>query len=359
VASKEAQAREVLESDRDQMQRMVQGSGADVTRKLLQSTQKDLEKRLREAEGLRGPGKGSFTAVQLRATLKQVRHLLVQLNRSLKNVIVDHGKKAAELAAGNTAKYLIIADQAYRGVGTMPLALDLAELLGSAMSETEASILRRIASGLEGHPGKEGVLARYGSDVIEHFEKKLQKGIVGRKSLDEMREDITAESPFLQGAPRHWADRIVRTELAGAHNRAQWESVREADDQLGDMVKILSATFDERTAADSYAVHGQIRRPEEAFETWQGLFQHPPARPNDREVVTPHRISWSIPPYLAWRDDAEVFARWLMEHPPPKKPTGRSRARMPPRPLMTTVPLDQFGKPPEESKPEQEEGATS
>lgn len=121
----------------------------------------------------------------------------------------------------------------------------------------------------------------------------------------------------------------------GAYNRAGWEANREADDQLGDMVKILSATFDDRTGSDSFAVHGQIRRPDEAFESWFGLYQHPPNRPNDREIVVPHRISWPIPEYLKWRADDEIKARWTREKrkgPPPE------------RPKMTTIEIDQFGR---------------
>jgi hypothetical protein len=104
------------------------------------------------------------------------------------------------------------------------------------------------------------------------------------------------------------------------------------------MVKILAATFDHRTSADSYAVHGQIRRPEEFFDTWTGQVMHPPARPNDREVVVPHRVSWPIPDELKPKSDAEIAARWSAE--------GR-KGSPPPRPRISTVPLDSFGKEPE------------
>lgn len=80
--------------------------------------------------------------------------------------------------------------------------------------------------------------------------------------------------------------------------------------------------------SDSYAVHGQIRRPEQAFQAWTGLYQHPPNRPNDREIVVPHRLSWDWPPYLLWKTNEQVEARWRAE--------GR-KAPVPPRPKMTTV----------------------
>ena len=184
-------------------------------------------------------------------------------------------------------------------------------------------------------PSTDGVLARYGAATIQSFEDVLRNGMLTGKPWGDVREELVSKSPFLQGAPRSWAERILRTETMGAYNRAGWEAIRAADDDLGDMVKILSATFDNRTAWDSYQVHGQIRRVDEAFAWNGGLYQAPPNRPNDREVVVPHRISWPLPPDLAWRSDAEVIAAWKRD---------RRLGSPPARPQMTTVPLDRFGK---------------
>jgi hypothetical protein len=160
---------------------------------------------------------------------------------------------------------------------------------------------------------KAGVLERYGMNVISSFENELRVGLLARKPWEEIKAGIVEQSPFLQGKPASWAERIVRTETMGAYNAASAESMSEANEQLGDMVKILSATFDDRTASDSYAVHGQIRRQEEPFDTWYGPMMHPPARPNDREIVVPHRISWPLPKYLAPRSRSEVVKRWREE----------------------------------------------
>lgn len=122
-----------------------------------------------------------------------------------------------------------------------------------------------------------------------------------------------------------------------ALNRSSWEGIRAADDELGDMVKILCATIDGRTGWDSLQVHGQIRRPDEAFEWNGGFYQNPPNRPNDREVVVPHRISWPIPDELHPRSDAEVVAAWQRD---------RRKGSPPARAERSTVPLDLFGKSP-------------
>jgi hypothetical protein len=124
----------------------------------------------------------------------------------------------------------------------------------------------------------------------------------------------------------------------GAYGRSAQSAVEEADAQLGDMAKIWCETFDDRTAADSYACHGQVRLPEEEFETWYGAVMCPPMRPNDRAILIPHRIAWPIPAHLKQKSDAEVLAAW-------KRQGGKGAP--PERPAMTTIPLQRFGAPPQ------------
>lgn len=662
-----AEARAALAKNRADALKLHVDKGLKGARAMLERAAKDLEARL--AKHVVGEGDEPFSIVQMRVTLAQVKLSIVELNKGLKGVLVDGARDAAGAAAQHTADYLAAADEAFRGVGTQPLALNEARMVDVAVQGSQASILRRLASSgkpasrvgrlgelVEPHPAKLGILQRYGMQTLGAFEETLQRGVVARKSFDEMREDITARSPFLQGAPKFWAERIVRTECMGAYNRGAFEATRVADDELGDVVKILVATFDDRTACllgsarltgavvravfrrwyegdivhlateggrqftatpnhpvltrrgwiaagelregddlvcrggekyaraarhehveecpptigevfdallltgrverrrgaepdfhgdgspdhevevlwpyadlrvgdfaafskhraelifsptdavdfcgecgalfgpdsratrgrlracakcdagidqasrnrslrsvepradafdrfartvslddivdvdvvtvprvlslvgeeeskrggvvtreaargdqlrdvapmrseslgdaphreatevefdrlvfvevssfcghvfnlttedgyfvadgvytsncDSYAVHGQIRRPDEPFDTWTGQVQHPPARPNDREVVVTHRIAWEIPPELKPRSPAEIAAKWAEEHPPPTKKGAKAKP-MPPIPLHSTVPLDQFGKPPPKAK---------
>jgi hypothetical protein len=325
-----AKPSDVLRANTEAARRLSEKVGPRRVQSALSRADKDLSGRLREA--VAGPGDKSFTHAQLTSTLRQVRHVLRNLGPRLEDATVETAGEAAEAAAGGALEYLDAADSMFRGVGTQALALDEASVLDAATSGAESSVLRRLASG-EG-AAKEGILQRYGMNVIGNFEEQLQTGLLARRSWDQMRGSLIERSPFLQGAPASWAERIVRTETMNATNLATWEATREADDQLGDVVKILVATFDARTASDSYAVHGQIRRPEEAFETWYGMMQHPPARPNDREIIVMHRIAWAIPPEYAIRDPGQIASRWKAE--------GR-KGRLPERPLMTTVDLSSFG----------------
>lgn len=300
---------------------------------------------------------GSATPTSVREmqnTLGQLTDVVATLQRRLKRTTVDIAKDAANNGAATMTDYLQGASSQFDP--GRPLPVREAAMFSRAVAGAEASVLRRLAmteqdqevvnedpdaiSQVPEQPGRpSSVLTRYSVATIGEFEDVLRRGMLTGKPWGDVRADLIDKSPFLQGQPRFWAERIVRTESMGAYNRAGWETIRAADDELGDMVKILSATFDDRTSWDSYQVHGQIRRPDEAFAWAGGLYQSPPNRPNDREVVVPHRISWPIPDELAWRSDGEVAAAWRRE---------RRRGGPPPRPKMTTIPLDQFGK---ESKP--------
>lgn len=336
-----ATPRDILAANRRDAIGLVQTSGGVRTKAILENAERELVQRLASVRG----GAGTFSYEQMQSALFQIRQVILELNAGVADVIVDGALEAAERAAGGTIEYLGRVDAQFRGLGTQPIALDEAAMFEQARVGARSSVLRRLASSGEGVPGapveeqaaKGGILDRYGMNVIGSFEETLQRGMLTRSPWEAIKSSLVSSSPFLQSKPGFWAERIVRTEIMGAYNRGSWEANREADDQLGDMVKIISATFDDRTGSDSFAVHGQIRLPDEAFESWFGLYQHPPNRPNDREIVVPHRISWPLPPYLKARADGEIASRWKLE---------KRKGSMPPRPNMTTVDLSLFGNAP-------------
>lgn len=340
--------REILAQNRRDAIDYVSRAGLGKTRKLLESAEGELVRRLSSMQG----AAMTFTRAQLEAALLQVRDVIGGVNLGMRDVLLDGAGSAASLATRGAIDYLGRLDKQFRGVGVRPIGLDEASMFETATTGARASILRRLASSGTGapgapvqeHPDRPGILARYGMNVISHFEEQMRVGIIARSSWEEVKGKLLGVSPFLRGQPASWAERIVRTEMMGAYNRGGWEANREANEQLGDMIKVLSATFDDRTASDSYAYHGMIRRPDEAFEAWGGhLYQHPPNRPNDREIVVPHRMSWPLPPYLVQKKDAEVVARWTAE---------KRKGSPPPRPKMSTVPIADIGrvKPPKTSE---------
>lgn len=341
---------EVLRLNRAQARRLVDRAGTREVRRLLDDAAMDLRRRLTDAISTGG---ATETGVrELRTALRQVEDVSRTVARGVARISGDAAGRAAEVGAEGLLRYLRQAQARY-GSRARPLAIREAAMLRRAVQGAESTVLRRLATTertlerSERQPSAldetaprislerpTSVLTRYTLNTIGEFEKVLSTGLATRKPWGDVREELIRKSPFLKGAPASWAERIVRTETMGALNRAGWESIRSADDDLGDMVKILSATFDARTGWDSYQVHGQIRRPDQAFAWAGGLYQHPPNRPNDREVVVPHRTAWPIPPELSWRSDAEVLSAWQRD---------RRRGSPPARPKMTTVPLTRFG----------------
>lgn len=282
---------------------------------------------------VKGPGTNSFTAESSRVMLQQVRDVMRSLNKGILDVTLTQAGEASDKATKSLYDYLNKADKTFKGIATAPLNLNEAAMFDRAMQGNKSSVLNRLAS-KPGKPGT-GILTRYSDQVIDYFENELANAILTRKSVEDTITGIIKGSPFLQQAPASWAERIVRTETMGAFNRANDLAAKEANESLGDMVKILAATFDDRTGWDSYQVHGQIRRVNEPFEWQGGLYEHPPNRPNDREVVIMHRISWPLPAYLKWKTDSEVNSRYFQQ---------RKSGSPGPRPKMTTIPVELFGK---------------
>lgn len=328
--------RELLVRNREQAMKLVNGMGKDRMQKVLAGAERDLLARMKSA------GSGSFTAEQAKVALAQVRAVLKDVQGGIKETAVEGAKVASEKAVEGQIDYLNAVDQQFKGI-VQPLALDEAAMFERGMQGAKSSLLARLASSGEPvvgadavpHKAKVGILERYGMNTFAQFEDIFQKGVLTKASWTDMRSQITEVSPFLQGAPMSWSTRIVRTEVMSAYNKASWESTREADDQLGDMVKIVSSVVDDRTGSDSISLHAQIRRVDEAFETWYGLMQHPPDRPNDRGLVVPHRIAWPIPDYLQPFSDAQVLARWRME---------KRKGQPPPRGRRSTIPIERFGR---------------
>jgi len=325
---------ELLIENRRRAQIAAQEIGAARLRPMLERAQRDLNDRIARAEGLRGPGKDTFTSVRARAVLAQIEDVMRALKPGMRDLIVSQAVDASDAQTASVLGYLRDAERAFTGIAT-PLPISHAAVLDRVRQGAESSALRRILSD-PSHRGRPGVLDRYGESVIGKFEDELQQRALTGKPWAEVRAQLVKDSPFLQAAPAHWAERIVRTESLAANNRAGLEAMTSANEQLGgDMLKILCAAFDSRTASDSFAVHGQIRRVSEPFHDWTHAYMAPPNRPNDRETVVPHRIHWPVPIALRPRSDAEVSARWAAE--------GR-KGSPPPRPKMSTVDMAALAK---------------
>ena len=323
----------ILQINRQRSAALVEKHGVAPTRKLLEKAAKDLERRILAKQALLTDPEDSFSYVQLRVLLHHVREVLRPLQSGMKTVLTSNAKTIAEASASGALQYLKAAEKKFTGINK-PLATPEAMILDASVDAARGSLLRRIASDPD-HPGQPGVLARYSAGVLSDFEKTLQLRVLAQTPWGNVRDKLVEQSPFLQGKPAHWAERIARNECMFVANVANHTAIEQAAEQFDDMVKILFCPMDSRTGSDSIAVHGQVRRISQPFDTWFGPRMNPPDRPNDRATVLPARLSWSIPPSLKPLPDSAVLARWRLE--------GRKGAP-PPRPLLSTVDLEQSEK---------------
>lgn len=275
----------------------------------------------------------SFSLASMNAIAAQIQDTVNNLTDSMQDQLEDDTADTADAAAGDVIDELQDADETYRGLGEFAgLPIDEAMVFDRAKSGANASLLRRLSDDPETGPG---ILSRYSMNTIGDFEDILQMGLLTGASNGDVVDDLMDASPFLQGNPAFWAERIARTESMNAYNHASWESVRSVEDQTDeDMLKIIIEIDDDRTAWDSYAVHGQVRRTDEPFEwiSYKGVaeyYMYPPNRPNDRATVVAWNPAWGpIPEEMRPYDDEMYISAWYEVY----------KKRSPPRrPQMTTL----------------------
>lgn len=135
----------------------------------------------------------------------------------------------------------------------------------------------------------------YGEQLISRMAGELQQSFLQRENPLSTVKRIMKVGGIMD--EQQWrAARIVRTELANAHEMASWESGRVAifnGDLPPDTKKRLVSVFDGRTAPDSYHEHGQVVDWDKPFTRPNGsTFMHSPSRPNDRSVTLAWRPDW-------------------------------------------------------------------
>ncbi len=276
---------------------------------MLERADQQLERRLRREAQRHGPTE-RFTGAGLLAYRRQV-----QLVNAFVRARMDRNSRRAarrNIRQGwfDTVGLLGNLEQAYSG-SVRPLRINTARMMNERTRGVQASLLRQHATSMD----------RYGEEMERTMRQTLQSNLLAggtfSQAVDQLvamrgprgrvsvaaRElgDGTVERIRLETIPeglfrrhRWWAMRIVRTETAYAQNAAGFEALHAARDvDFPDMQKKILAMMDNRTYPDSIAVHGQIRDLDAMFRDGAGReYLHPPARPNDREVVIPWRPGW-------------------------------------------------------------------
>lgn len=258
-------------------------------------------------------GSMKFSQAQAITYRTQVGLVIERVKFQLEPVATEAGQAAIDKSLRAGAHVMAKLEEEFKGLSVSP-----ALLAGMQQSQvargTRASLVTRVATSLD----------RYGLEMGSQFSRILQVGLVSGMSNEEMvaqlighggprgrvslkakevapgvvqriKEGDIPEGLFVRH--KYWAERIVRTEVAYAHSSARLEQLYVMRNDGLEVQKKIVAHFDNRTAADSVAVHGQIRQLAENFMDGAGrLYLHPPGRPNDRETLIPWFDDWKETP---------------------------------------------------------------
>lgn len=281
-------------------------------------------------------GDMKFTAAQAISYRTQIQVTIEKVKLKINPIAVDVGQAAMSKAIKSGAKTLAALERDFKGVSTSPRIL-AAMQQSHVLRGPNASLVTRVATSLD----------RYGMEMGQQFARIIQSGLVSGATQDQMvaalvghggpkgpkvslaaketapgvvkriREGDIPEGLFVRH--KYWAERIIRTETAYAFNGAKLEQLRQMKRDGLHVKKKICAHFDNRTAPDSIAVHGQVRELEATFLDGAGRqYLQPPGRPNDRETILPWFDDWAEVPSTEPPNPDELAEAEALAKPTPK-----------------------------------------
>lgn len=297
-----AEANQIIKDVSRQADRAIVSAGeARRLLALLRRSDKELGMRLGRAMRATGGPDVTFSQARLMATRAQVQAMVTVVQGRLLGETTRSARQAVQGGLKNAVRVVSAMERAKRG-SAVTIRLEHAQVLDSLSRRRTGSLISQ----------HEASVDRYGRSMVRKVERELMQGLVQGQTQGEMVDRLMnlkgdGLGPFEGEAWR--ARRIVRTETAYAYNVVQLDAIVEMRAEFPDAAKKIVATFDDRTAADSVYVHGQVRSIGEFFTDGAGRqYEHPPGRPNDREVLIPWRKSWPETEYTQARPPAEVAA---------------------------------------------------
>jgi hypothetical protein len=266
---------------------------------------------------MRGQSKDSFSAHHARQVMAQLKAGIRTLALNLTGDTTAYAQEAAREARSATIRNIRRLEEHYAGTTPVLPAEEAARFIGAAGVSGPTSLLRDASRhGLL--PGRvQTSMARYGARMIGRFEEELAQSTIQGETVGEAIDRIQDTGDLLW-----WeAERIARTETAWAYSAASADAIDEADQLMRvggeDGVYMrwsehisdeTGLAYDDRVAADSFAMHGQVSAPGQSFvmppyngvdsRRWGMTFEFPPNRPNDRAALTPWRAHWGV---RGWR----------------------------------------------------------
>lgn len=293
---------------------------------LLARADRELARKLAAVVRVTGGPHSRFTEARIAAYQAQVHVATKRTQVRLGKDLSRQAKAAVTRGLNGAVKVISAMESAHRGAA-VKLEIEKAQVLDSLSRRRTGSLLMQHERSLE----------RYGRGMVLRMEREIMTGLLLGEPQWQIVERLTGigigrNKPGMFEGSEWRAKRIVVTEVAYAHNVVQLDAIVEMRREIPDMAKKIVATFDARTAPDSVYVHGQIRDVGELFTDGAGRqYEHPPARPHDREVLIPWRKAWAELDGTRPRPAEEVAAAKVAclpkSAPSQVKKTARASAR--------------------------------
>lgn len=301
-----SQAQEIIDTNRERVEALNDSARRELTRVLVRA-QAQIAEQLGAEVARRGDG--TWTAQDAESTLVLVQQALGGIAPRFRGLLADNADRCRARGVKDTAGLLSHFERRagggqVEGGVIRPLAIREALALRHPLLERHATSVDRYGAHMIGVIRRElqaGIIrgATFGEMTDRLVGKRGPRGVVSMAARVSASGQVvrTSEERIGEGLfvrYRGWAERIVRTEGMYAYNAGSVEEMGEQKAaRFPDLKKRAIATFDRRTAQDSYPMHAQTRELHEDFEDGKGRRgQHPPLRPNDREVVIPWRDAW-------------------------------------------------------------------
>ncbi len=246
---------------------------------------------------LRGVRSGRSTAPLTRTELRDVARIVTAANARIAGLVTTALDSALTAVRGTAVDEMrtFIARHERGEVGVLAT-----RAAATAVSQARAA---------EAWGSARSILRGWASDTTVKVNDAVKAAVARGASPGEVSELVQAT------IDAGWwrVERLLRTETAYAFNAVADASVTKLAEQHRDVRKRWTERVDDRTgrpldnrvAADSLVLHGQIAKPGGVFTMpaapgappkMVGLsWAFPPNRPNDRAVVLPWRPGWGIP----------------------------------------------------------------
>lgn len=302
---------QAVNTHRLRLEKVVKAHGAAKMKRVYEEAQGAVLARIRKQVG--AGRKDSFTAHQAKVILAQLRQGQGVVAKRMSGDLRPLSKGAQELAIKGLVEDVARLSKHFTGA-EVSLPVEEAASLAGVVKSRDASLMRMHQSSMN----------RMGASVVQKVEKKLAVSLLSGDSLSDAYDDVaeTVDGEWWQG------ERIVRTELSYAFNQSARDAVQESSAEIPELMQRWEENcddsgepLDDRVAADSISMHGQVAAPGQEFtmpsgpapfpdadgntkvsEALIGLaWDFPPNRPNDRAVLSPWMADWGVP---GWRYQA-------------------------------------------------------